>query len=90
VLTSTFTTRFKKERKLLKKRGWDMDKLTGVMRLIVAEQPLPERCRPHPLHGGWVGYTECHVENDWLLIYKINTAHTEVLFDRTGSHSDLF
>ncbi|MDP2651730.1 MAG: type II toxin-antitoxin system YafQ family toxin, partial [bacterium] len=43
---------------------------------------------PHKLHGKWIGYSECHIEHDWLLIYKTDTKF--VYLYRTGSHNDLF
>ncbi|GHV37520.1 hypothetical protein AGMMS49546_05520 [Spirochaetia bacterium] len=60
------------------------------MDLIIAEQPLPPRCRNHELHGNWVGKSECHIQGDWVLIYRINPAAKTVTFHRTGTHSDLF
>ena len=50
--------------------------------------PLPTARRDHPLKGEWKGWRECHVEPDWLLIYK--TTDTEVMLARTGTHADLF
>lgn len=52
------------------------------------EQPLPPKNRNHKLKGDYVGYWECHIELDWLLVYK--KTETEIIFARTGSHSDLF
>jgi addiction module RelE/StbE family toxin len=61
------------------------------MELIEAEQPLPERCRPHSLHGRWEGCIDCHVFNDnWVLIYEIDREAGTVTFHRTGTHADLF
>jgi mRNA interferase YafQ len=49
---------------------------------------LPEARRDHPLKGEWKGWRECHIQPDWLLIYR--TTETEVLLARTGTHADLF
>ena len=69
----------------------DIGCLDEVMQLLTAERPLPERCHPHLLHGKkWEGNWECHVENDWLLVYKTNMEERTVTFLRTGTHSDLF
>jgi mRNA interferase YafQ len=90
MLNPTFTGPFKRERKLMKKRGKDVNKLTEVMGIIINEQPLPpERCN-HPLHGEWNGSLECHIQGDWVLIYEIDSTARKVTFQRTGSHSDLF
>ena len=88
MLTPIFTGSFKKDRRLMTKRGRDMDKLTDVMKLLVNERPLlPKHCN-HPLQGNYKGKWECHVEPDWLLVYR--KAGQEVIFYRTGTHSDLF
>ena len=90
MLNPTFTGSFKQDRKLLKKRHKDMDRLTKVMNLLVNEQPLLPKYENHPLHGKYQGKWECHVEPDWLLIYRINKPEQRVIFYRIGSHSDLF
>ena len=82
---------FNKDLKLMEKRRMDVSKLRNVMRLIIMEQPLPERCRPHLLHGKkWEGKWKCHVQPDWLLVYQVDQGEQKVVFHRTGSHSDLF
>jgi mRNA interferase YafQ len=90
VLEPILTNQFKKELGLMKRRRMNMARLRAVMELIEAERPLPERCRPHPLHGNYAGKWECHVEPDWLLVYLIDRAAQTVVFHRTGSHSDLY
>ena len=83
-------TQFKKEFALAEKRGRDMSKLIEVLSMIINERPLPEKYLNHPLHGKWEGSLECHVQNNWLLIYEIDPAARTVTFHRTGTHSDLF
>jgi mRNA interferase YafQ len=90
MLKPTFTGPFKKNRKLMQKRNKDMDKLTDVVALLINEQPLLPKHENHPLRGEYQGKWECHVEPDWLLIYRIDTENRRVIFYRTGSHSDLF
>ena len=90
MLTPVFTGPFKKSRKLMIKRGKDIDKLTEVMGLLINEQPLLPKHENHPLHGKDRGKWECHVEPDWVLVYRIDDDKREVIFYRTGSHSDLF
>jgi mRNA interferase YafQ len=58
-----------------------------VVNLLQAQQPLPARCRPHPLPGNWASHWDCHIEPDWLLLYKL-TAEALILV-RTGSHAEL-
>jgi len=72
------------------KRGKDINKLIAVMDMILNEQPLPPEHENHPLHGDLEGFDECHIQGDWVLIYKINKDDRSVRFHRTGSHSDLF
>ena len=90
MLEHTFTKRFKKERKLMRKRGRDLGKLTEVLDIIIKEKPLPPERENHPLHGEWKGSHECHIQGDWVLIYKINIEKRTVTFQSTGSHADLF
>jgi len=59
-----------------------------VIRSLIAEQPLDAIHRDRGLVGTWHGRRECHIESDWLLVYKLDL--TQVTFERTGSHSDLF
>jgi len=90
MLEPLYTKYFRKQYRLMMKRGMNLDKLIEVMDMIINEKPLPpERCN-HPLHGDWEGSFDCHIQGDWVLIYTINTKARTVTFQRTGSHSDLF
>jgi mRNA interferase YafQ len=79
---------FAKDIKRVKRRGKDMKKLKTVMSLLVNEKALPIKYRDHYLSGNYHQHKECHIEPDWLLIYKI--VDKQIIFERTGSHSDLF
>ncbi|GHU86253.1 addiction module toxin, RelE/StbE family [Clostridia bacterium] len=79
---------FKKDYKLMGKRGRDMGRIDRVMHKLVDQQQLPEKNQDHVLLGKYAGYRECHIAPDWLLIYKV--AGNQIYFARTGSHSDLF
>ena len=83
------TGSFDKDVKRMEKRRKDMLKLREVMRMLINEEPLLPRHENHPLHGNYEGKWECHVEPDWLLIYRIDKADRRIIFYRTGSHSDL-
>jgi len=65
-----------------------MDAVFDVIIDIIFETPLPVRCRPHRLSGDLSRYTECHVLNDFLLLYEVD--EEKVTFARLGTHSDLF
>ena len=82
------TSQFKKDIRRLKKRGKDLEKLGDVVRLLAADEPLEEKHRDHALIGRWVGSRDCHVEPDWILIYRNDSE--SLYLERSGSHSDLF
>ncbi len=74
----------------MKRRGKDLEKLKKVVRLLVEEQLLPDSYRDHSLVGDWSGYRDCHIESDWLLLYRIDRDEKILTLARTGTHSDLF
>lgn len=82
------TKAFEKDLKRVGKQGRNLAKLENVVTLLQKQHPLPTRCRPHPLRGNWTGHWDCHVEPDWLLLYRVT--ETELILVRTGSHSELF
>ncbi|MCM1124055.1 MAG: type II toxin-antitoxin system YafQ family toxin [Eubacterium sp.] len=92
MLRPEFTGQFKKDYKLAMKRGCDPDKLQEVITLLINEQPLPEKHRDHALVNSrnYKNMRECHIETDWLLVYKVEQEVLILKLIRTGSHSDLF
>jgi mRNA interferase YafQ len=88
MLTPAYTRQFERDIKRLKKRGKNLDKLKIIIRSLVDEEPLDPIHRDHKLIGNSKGRRECHIESDWLLIYK--TELERIIFERTGTHSDLF
>ena len=90
MLTANYSGRFKKELKLMEKRNLDMKKIFAVMLDLQNEVPLQPKHREHLLSGDFNGFLECHVEPDWLIVYKIDLQANEIYFARTGTHSDLF
>lgn len=84
----TQTNQFKKDLKRQQKRGKNPQKLKEIIGLLVTGTTLPAKNREHALTGDWIGWRDCHVEPDWLLIYKVS--HDELLLGRTGTHADLF
>lgn len=92
MLRPEFTGQFKKDYKLALKRGCDPVKLQKVIELLCNEQPLPEAYRDHPLTNSrnYKDVRECHIEPDWLLVYRIEQDRLVLQLIRTGSHSDLF
>ncbi len=88
MLKLIYTKSFEKDIKITIKRGKDLEKLKKIIELLVIKNPLPTKYKDHKLIGNFVGRRECHIEPDWLLIYKIN--EDSIIFERTGTHSDLF
>jgi mRNA interferase YafQ len=84
------TTQFEKEYKRAEKRGMDISKLDAVMQKIINNEPIERKYRDHLLTGNFKDRRECHIEPDWLLIYKIDKEKQIIIFERTGSHSDIF
>lgn len=82
--------KFLKDLKLAKRRGLNMKDLSDVTDMLQEGKTLPKRCRDHLLTGDYKGFRECHVNPDWLLVYKKKEAIKVVSLYRTGTHSDLF
>lgn len=84
------TSKFQKDLKRVKRRGYDISLLAGVIKKLAAGEPLAERHRDHELSGDHAGCRECHITPDWLLIYEIDGDALILYLTRTGTHSDLF
>lgn len=82
------TSQFKRDFKLAEKRRKDLSKIKSIMTRFTNQEALYPKHKNHKLMGDYKNHWECHIEPDWLLIYRLTTA--EVVFERTGSHSDLF
>ncbi len=83
-----YTNQFKKDYKRVQKQNRDIRKLEVVIEKLVGQEKLEPRHRDHPLTGNWKGFRDCHLEPDWVLIYKIS--EETLILERTGSHSELF
>lgn len=83
-----YTRQFSKDVKQMQKRRKDLEKLKIIIRSLLAGERLDPIHRDHKLLGTYQGRRECHLEADWLLIYKLDGER--LIFERTGSHSDLF
>ena len=86
--TPTGGAQFRRDVKLAQKRRKDMPKLREIIQLLTEGKPLPARYKDHPLGGEWSHHRHCHIEPDWLLIYKADG--DDLYLVRTGPHSDLF
>ena len=85
-----FSNQFKRDLKLLAKRKLNLDLLEEVVEKLANQQPLEKKNKDHALTGNYVGFRECHIQPDWLLIYRIDDDSLYLFLSRTGSHSDLF
>ena len=86
--TPVYTKQFAKDLKLCNRRGKNLEKFKILARTLLSGQPLDPIHRDHKLVDNYLGRRDCHIESDWLLIYKIEDAR--LIFERTGTHSDLF
>lgn len=84
------TSKFAKDLKLMKKRGYDISLVEDVVTKLANGETLPEKHYDHNLTGNFADCRECHINPDWLLIYKISNDTVYLYLMRTGSHSDLF
>ncbi len=88
MLKPSYSKKFKKDFHKKIKAGKDKTKLLDLARKLISQEPLDPCYRDHKLIGNYKNHWECHIEPDWLLIYKIEG--DEIFFERTGSHSELF
>ena len=82
------THQFERDYRRILKRGHDENRIVTVMTKIICQERLEAKYKDHGLKGKYAGRRECHIEPDWLLIYKKTSG--EIIFERTGTHSDLF
>ena len=82
------STAFRKDVRRAQRRGYNLRKLQAVVAKLQRGETLPAFNRAHPLKGDWKGYWDCHIEPDWVLIYKLT--EDELRLARTGTHADLF
>jgi mRNA interferase YafQ len=90
VLGFKTTRQFEGDYRLMVKRGKDIKKLKTIMHQLVNQQTLESRYHDHIFRGNLRGHRDCHIEPDWILIYRIDRDLQEITFVRTGSHADLF
>ena len=90
MLKIEYSKRFKKDFQNMLKRGVKTDKFEYVLGELVNERALPAQYRDHALKGVYDGFRECHINPDWLLIYRIENDKLLLSLVRTGTHSDLF
>ena len=89
MLNLRFTAKFKRDYRRVKSQGKNLAKLEMILEALQRREGLPEAARDHSLGGSYRGHRECHIEPDWLLIYRIDEEGLILIATRTGSHSEL-
>ena len=91
MLNLEYTNQFKKDIKKISKQGLDIEKLHKVIDILQKQEKLPAQYRDHLLVNSrnYKNMRECHIEADWLLIYKIYDDAMVLVAVRTGSHSEM-
>ena len=84
------SNQFKRDLKLLVKRKYNLNLMNDIVDKLARREPLDEKNKDHALSGIYIGYRECHIKPDWLLIYRIDEGDLILFLSRSGSHSDLF
>ena len=84
------TTQFRKDYKRAMRRRRKIELLDELIAKLARGEKLPEKNKDHALSGDWIGHRECHIQPDWLLVYRIEDNVLVLTLSRTGSHSDLF
>ena len=89
MLEIRYLRKFKRNLKRLQKQGKNMENLKTVIRLLCEEKELPSKYADHPLKGEWSDFRDCHIEPDWVLIYRVEQEELLLVLARSGSHSEL-
>jgi mRNA interferase YafQ len=90
MLTLHTTGQFRRDEKLARKRGLDVSLLKSVIQTLLEEEPLDPKYKDHPLVGNYIGFRECHILPNWLLIYTVDKGRLILTASRTGTHTELF
>ena len=83
-----YTSQFKKDFKRVSSQGKDLSKLEIVIETLLNTENLDPKYKDHSLVGKWKNHRDCHLEPDWILIYRLT--NDSLILERTGSHSELF
>lgn len=86
-----YSTQFKKDAKKFKSQKHDIKTLEKVIEMLVNDIPLPPERKDHMLVGNYKGIRDCHIEDDWVLLYTKENGEINILhLVRLTSHSELF
>ena len=90
MLDIVLSNQMKRDLKLAQKRGCNINLLKDVVNKLANQEVLTEKYQDHPLSGSYANFRECHIQPNWLLIYRVELDELLLLLFRTGTHSDLF
>lgn len=90
MLEIVLSNRFKKDLKIAAKRKLNLNLLDEIVDKLASGETLPDKNRDHALSGDYAGFRECHIQPDWLLVYRVENEELLLFLFRTGTHSDLF
>ena len=90
MLKPELSNQFKRDYNLLIRRGYNIAKLDSVILLLLTQTPLERQHRDHPLKGKWHGYRCCHIADNWVLVYKVDSGKLKLMLSRTGTHVDVY
>ena len=90
MLSIEFSNRYKKSYKLAKRRGLNLSLLDDVVRQLAEGKSLDPKHKDHQLSGNYKAYRECHIQFDWILVYRIVKNRCELYLFDTGTHEDVF
>ncbi|MCL2149677.1 MAG: type II toxin-antitoxin system YafQ family toxin [Dehalococcoidia bacterium] len=90
MLKIKFTNKMIRDVKRMIKRGKDVSRLTVTLDMLASQIKMPQKYNDHALKGEMIGFRECHIEPNWLLIYRVDKEELILLATGTGSHADLF
>lgn len=90
MMSIEFSSRYKKSYKLAKKRGLDVSLLNDVVRQLSEGTPLDSKHKDHQFSGNYKAFRECHIQFDWVLVYRIVRNRCELYLFDTGTHEDVF
>ncbi len=90
MLDIVLSNQFRRDLKLAAKRGYDLNLLDEIVTKLANKETLPEKNRDHNLTGKYAGFRECHIQPDWLLVYRVDETEIILFLSRTGTYADLF
>lgn len=84
-----WSSRFKKDYRLAKKRNMKIELLDEIINCLAEDKPLPYNSKDHALTGNWAGFRECHIKDDWILVYQLSNGSLILTLMATGKHSEV-